>query len=81
MSIQIADHVKHLPTGEEWVVARADEEHVWPAGWPPCIAKLTDCTLIKKATQDQREEMRRLCAALPASDPRKRTAELGRGNG
>jgi hypothetical protein len=57
--IDIGDHIHHTPTGEDWVVKSVDETHVEPAGWPPCRAKLSDCRLIKKATPEQREEMRR----------------------
>lgn len=58
--IEVADHIHHIPTGEDWVVKRVDDTHVEPAGWPPCRAKLADCRLIKKATPKEREEMRRI---------------------
>ena len=45
------DHVHHAPTGEDWVVKRSGEDSagdfVEPAGWPPCRARASDCTLLK----------------------------------
>lgn len=68
--IEIADTVHHAPSGEDWVVARVTDKHVYPAGWPPCRAELTDCRLIEKATEQQRAEMLAELHRLPASDER-----------
>lgn len=68
--IEIADIVKHHPTGEEWVVARVTETDVYPAGWPPSCAELRDCELVEKATPEQREKMIEDCRRLPRSDSR-----------
>lgn len=68
--IEIADTVHHGPTGEDWVVARVTDRHVYPAGWPPCRADLADCTLIGKATEKQRAEMMANLRKLPPSDER-----------
>lgn len=68
--IEIADTVHHGPTGEDWVVARVTDRHVYPAGWPPCRADLADCTLIGKATEKQRAEMLANLRKLPPSDER-----------
>lgn len=46
--IERGDEVYHRPSGETWVVKRADGEHVWPAGWPPSLARAADCDLIAK---------------------------------
>ena len=69
--IEIADAVRHGPTGEDWVVARVTEAHVYPAGWPPCRADLADCTLLEKATPEQREQMLRDLRRLPHDDERR----------
>lgn len=29
------DVVRHLPSGEEWLVAAVDETHMVAGGWPP----------------------------------------------
>jgi hypothetical protein len=68
--IEIADTVRHGPSGEEWLVARVDGEHLWPCGWPESRARLADCTLIEKATPIERVRLRKQLAELPISDPR-----------
>lgn len=68
--IEIADTVHHKPTAEDWVVARVDEKHLWPAGWPPTRANLADCELLEKATGAQREEMVRMLRKTPVNDER-----------
>lgn len=52
------DTVKHLPSGEEWLVACAHPENdaLYPIGWPPTRAKLSDCVLVEKATPAEREK-------------------------
>jgi hypothetical protein len=50
------DTVRHNPSGEEWAVAYADYERgdlSW-CGWPEGVAKLSDCTLVQKATPEMR---------------------------
>lgn len=56
-AIDTADHVKHGPTGEEWLVARITGAHVCPCGWPPTRAALGDCTLTYKATDAERTKL------------------------
>lgn len=70
MKIEIADTVIHRPSGEEWVVARVTEKHVYPAGWPPCRADLSDCILTSKATPEQRDKMLNALRRLPRDDDR-----------
>jgi hypothetical protein len=62
-TIDTADHVKHGPSGEEWVVARATSTHVYPCGWPPSRGDMADCTLIKKATPGERDKLLEALAA------------------
>jgi len=69
--IDIGDTVHHGPTGETWIIARATDTHVYPAGWPPCRADLADCTLIAKATDSQRKDMMTNCQQLPIGDERR----------
>lgn len=71
MRIEIADHVHHRPSGENWVVARVTEQHVYPAGWPPCRADIADCELIHKATPEQVENLKRDLQNLQTGDARK----------
>ena len=49
------DYVLHRPSGEEWVVAYADpviDLLAW-AGWPNGTAKLSDCEVTKRCTDDE----------------------------
>jgi hypothetical protein len=48
------DVVKHGPTGETWWLA-VDEERgeVMPAGWPETIARASDCTIERAASDEQ----------------------------
>ncbi len=52
--IDTGDVVKHAPTGEEWVVAYIDGPRLSWLGWPPGLALVSDCTLVEKATLEQR---------------------------
>ena len=55
--IEPGDAVHHAPSGEDWVVLRVGDDWIEPAGWPPCRARLADCSLIEKGTPAQRAEM------------------------
>lgn len=57
--IDTGDSVRHGPTGETWVVAYVDGDNLAWVGWPEGEARLSDCTLIEKATPDER--LRFLC--------------------
>ena len=52
--LRAADHVKHKPTGEKWVLAFGDLEdgdgRVSPCGWPETLAQAEDCELIQAAS-------------------------------
>ena len=61
--IDTADHVRHGPSGEQWLVARVTKTHLYPCGWPPSCADLSDCTLIKRATLAERLKLLRELAA------------------
>jgi hypothetical protein len=53
--------VRHGPSGETWVLAAVDGEHVYPAGWPPSRAEAGDCTLVEAA--DDAEHVRMVTEA------------------
>ncbi len=54
VTIDTGDVVKHRPTGEEWIVAYVDGPHLSWLGWPPGLALVADCRLVKKATAAER---------------------------
>lgn len=53
--MRAGDTVKHGPTGETWYLGGADmkRDEVYPCGWPETIAKASDCTLVKAATDEE----------------------------
>ena len=53
--MRTGDHVFHGPSEETWVVAWADHKtgYMSPCGWPECQAKIADCTITKRATDEE----------------------------
>lgn len=57
MRIDTGDHVHHAPSDETWVVAFVDGDRLYWCGWPEGTAALADCTLVRKATAEQRHSV------------------------
>ncbi|GJE29779.1 hypothetical protein [Methylobacterium organophilum] len=60
-TFRAGDHVLHAPTGETWVVAWADpatNDLAW-CGWPDGIGRLSECTLVKAASDAEHQQMLR----------------------
>lgn len=55
--IHTGDTVFHVPTGETWLVAYAENGHVVPCGWPCTMAKASECRLTRLASDTEREEL------------------------
>lgn len=57
-NLRCGDIVFHSPTGEQWTVAYADYEigYMAAAGWPSERAMISDCMLVKRATDAQHRE-------------------------
>ena len=70
MKIKPGDHVLHRPSGETWVVAYADYEsgHLSPCGWPEGRADLSDCELVKSASDEKSRALIGRWAAKENSD-------------
>lgn len=70
-SFRAADTVKHGPSGEEWDLG-CDEDNgeVFPNGWPPTIARASDCTLVEAASDKDRLAMLREWAARTSAEVR-----------
>jgi hypothetical protein len=51
---QTGDHVLHKPSGETWLVAMVEGEHLTCCGWPESVARVSDCKVVKVATADER---------------------------
>lgn len=48
--MRAGDKVHHTPTGEDWIVAYVDGEHMAWCGWPEGEAKVADCTVTEACT-------------------------------
>lgn len=57
--IQEGDTARHKPTGEEWYLLGVNKERnrVCVAGWPPTMADLSDCELVKKGSGISKTEL------------------------
>lgn len=70
-TIDTGDTVYHRPTGETWIVAGVDGAYLWPVGWPPGRANLTDCVPLGKASPEQKARLQADLAKAPADDERR----------
>ena len=69
------DIVLHSKTGERWSLALDEHDgHVSPCGWPECMAKAADCTLLTAATDEQRRQMMTVWAET-VDDPYRRSTD------
>ena len=69
-AIDTGDVVLHAPTGEEWIVAYVRGDRLAWCGWPQGEAALADCSLVKKATDNERLKLLHDLAAINAPDMR-----------
>ncbi len=72
--IDTGDHVRHAPSGEDWVVAYVQGDRLAWCGWPEGLAALSDCTLIRKASAEERDRLLLEMADSGGSDSRARYA-------
>jgi len=72
--IDTGDHIHHAPSGEDWVVAYVRGDKLCACGWPETLADLSDCTLIQKATPEQRLKLLTDMAKSDNGDTRTRYA-------
>lgn len=66
------DTVHHRPSGEDWLVAYADparDELAW-CGWPPGVAKLSDCDLVERCTDEEHAALVAQILRMPGGDHR-----------
>jgi uncharacterized protein YodC (DUF2158 family) len=62
------DQVRHKPSGESWVVAWAEGDDIAWAGWPNGIARLSDCEVIHRCSDD--EHRKEVTGWQKVNDPR-----------
>lgn len=51
--MRTGDTVRHIPTGELWTIAWADETEIMWCGWPEGWAKRSDCVLVESCTDEE----------------------------
>lgn len=74
--MKTGDTVLHGPTGEEWVVAYVDIANnrlAW-CGWPPGLAKFSDCTLVDVCSDEDSAKLIREIADMNSDDHRRQWA-------
>ncbi len=71
MEIKTGDTVKHIPTGETWLVAFCEEGRgLSPCGWPETLADIKDCELVESATEKESQRLLRGLLKMPVGDIR-----------
>ena len=73
------DTVLHKPSGETWVVAGVQNGDLYPCGWPLGIAKLADCEVTERCSEEEHLKLLKQLAAMERDwrdgyDPRKSLA-------
>jgi hypothetical protein len=53
LAIRTGDAVLHKPSGETWLVAYYEGGYVCCCGWPATLAKVSDCELVRKGTDEE----------------------------
>lgn len=76
MTFRCGDIVKHGPTGEEWLVAYVDGEHLAWCGWPEGEARVADCTLVRAVDDERHLFWLRECAKSDGRRARMAQTEL-----
>lgn len=57
IEIGTGDIIRHIPSGEKWVVAYCERGRVCCCGWPETLAKREDCELRRKAEPHEVERI------------------------
>lgn len=63
ITIDTGDFVFHRPTRETWIVAYVRGDALSYCGWPDGLARLADCLLVHKASQQERTDTLKTLAA------------------
>jgi len=71
MQMDTGDTVRHILTGEDWIVAGVAGNHLWPVGWPGGRVNWVNCALIKRATPEEKAKLQAQLAKLPVEDERR----------
>lgn len=59
--MKAGDVVKHLPSGETWLLigvdSRPERRHVYPGGWPASRGNIDDCEFIEHRADFMTEDI------------------------
>jgi hypothetical protein len=55
--MRTGDSVKHIPSGETWTVAWADQDDIISHGWPQRFVRREDCELIESCSDEDHWEL------------------------
>lgn len=69
------DVIRHIPSGEEWLVADVTNTHIGCCGWPHTMAPFADVELVKPATDEAHLKLLREMADMSSPDPRRSYAQ------
>lgn len=69
------DVIRHIPSGEEWVVADVTSTHIGCCGWPHTMAPFADVELVEAATDKGHLRLLRELADMSSPDPRRSYAQ------
>lgn len=61
--IRCGDHVRHIPSGQVWVVAYVDGDRLAWCGWPAGEAPLANFKRVKECSDADHRHMLKQCAA------------------
>lgn len=64
--MRTGDTIKHIPSGELWTVAWADEREVICCGWPETFARREHCVLIEACSDEEHWSLVRQLAVRPS---------------
>lgn len=55
--IRTGDTVRHIPSGEKWLVAYAENGFVCACGWPETKVRIEDCELVRACSDQQNQRL------------------------
>lgn len=75
--IRTGDHVRHIPSGETWVVAFVEDHTglLCACGWPCELVPIAQCQLVKQASDEESLALVRKLAAISEPDIRRSWAQ------
>jgi hypothetical protein len=76
--LKTGDVVLHKPSGETWVVAIVDGDDLMWCGWPPGMARTSDCELVESCSDEESLDMLKKVAEIRGDSGYDRRAMLAK---